>query len=358
MRLFKKITVVMMFMVITGLSILSLTSQINASSSTTYTYALDDDYEFVRTQDAYLPGQTITFLGLNKPSDIAFNNDNELIISDSGNARVIVYDPLTKLIVREIKHVQMVNPQGVFTVRETSTYVSEGDIYVADPTSGYVFHFDKMGVLMEQFGKPDSIMYETLAFQPERIAVDKAGIMYIVSKGSSDGIVQLSNTGEFLGFFSSNKVTLNWREQLQKFIYSDEQLANLGISFTPPVFTSVFIDHVGVVYSSSSGTLVENLKKHNTQGTTCLRISSFPLQNSEMSTSTMTVSSIPPTKADRSTSTPTTVNSSILSGDPTTLASPASSRRFPQSPSMGMATSGPPIPVTVICNHSRRPTMR
>jgi len=270
MRLIKKIMVLMMITTITGLSALSLTPRIEASSSTTYTYALDDDYEYVRTQDAYLPGQTITFLGLNKPSDIAINNDNELIIADSGNARVVVYDPATKLITLEIEHVQMVNPQGVFTVRENSTYVSEGDIYVADPTSGFVFHFDKAGVLLEQFGKPDSIMYETLAFQPERIAVDKAGIMYIVSKGSSDGIVQLSNTGEFLGFFSSNKVTLNWREQFQQFIYSDEQLANLGISFTPPVFTSVFIDNDGIVYSSSSGTLVENLKKHNTQGTNML----------------------------------------------------------------------------------------
>jgi hypothetical protein len=271
MRLFKKIMILMMLSIVLGMTALSISPSLNASSSTTYTYALNDDYKYVRTQDAYLPGQTITFLGLNKPTDIAINTNNHLIIADSGNARVVVYNPTTKTIVREIKHAQMLNPIGVFTVMETSTYVNEGDIYVADPTSGFVFRFDQMGVLLEQFGKPDSIMYEVLAFQPEKIAVDKAGIMYIVSKGSSDGIVQLSNTGAFLGFFSSNKVTLNWRQQFQQFIYSDEQLSNLGMNFTPPVFTSVFIDRVGIVYSTSSSQRVNaNMKKHNTQGNNML----------------------------------------------------------------------------------------
>ncbi len=241
-----------------------------ASSSTTYTYALDDNQEYVRTQDAYLPGQTITFLGLSAPSDIIVNDENQLIIADSGNSRVVIYNPKTKASV-DLTHDDMVDPRGVFAVMDTSTYVTKGDIYVADPTAGKVFHFDKNGTLLEAFGKPTSMMYEDLLFQPEKIAVDKAGIMYVISKGSSDGIVQLSNTGEFLGFFSANKVQLSLREQFQQFIYTDEQLKNLGLNFTPPVFTSVFIDDGGIVYSSSSSRRPsENLKKHNSQGTNML----------------------------------------------------------------------------------------
>jgi len=269
--LLKKALLVACFALVAALtSALGLT-HLDASSSTTYTYAFDDNYHYVQTQDAYLPGQTITSLGLDSPSDLVVNNDGDLIIADAGNARVVVYDPITDIIQLEITNPAMVYPSGVYVVRESSTYVGEGDIYVADSLAGIVFHFNEAGVLLESFAKPDSIMYDTLAFQPEKVAVDKAGIMYVVSKGSSDGIVQLSNTGSFLGFFSSNKVTLTLREQFQQLIYSQEQLDNLNINLTPPVFTSVFIDDGGIVYSSSSGLRrVENIKKHTTQGTNML----------------------------------------------------------------------------------------
>ncbi len=267
MRIHKKILILSLLSLLIALQFMIAPAKTLASSSTTYTYALDDDYEYVRTQDAYLPGQTITFLGLDAPTDIAVNYQNHLIIADSGNKRVLVYNQTTKEVILEITHDDLVDPRGVFAVMNTSSYVTLGDIYVADPTAGVVFQFDEAGVLKNKFEKPTSPMYGALTFQPEKIAVDTAGIMYVISKGSSDGIIQMSNTGEFLGFFSSNKVTLTVREQFQQFIYSDEQLTALGINFTPPVFTSVFIDSSGLVYSSSSGRLVENLKKHNSQGT-------------------------------------------------------------------------------------------
>lgn len=268
-----------------------------ASSSTTYTYALDDQHHYVQTQDAYLPGQTITNLYMKNPTDIAIDEQDRLVIADSGNQRVIVYDPISAEIVLQIDndYLSTLNPadfgldpdlygpevgkkafatfelpSGVFVVREASGYLGLGDIYVADPVATTVYHFDKDGNLLELFQKPDAVMYESSDFEPEKVAVDKAGIMYIVSKGTSDGIVQLSNTGVFLGFFSSNTVNLTLREQIQKLIYSDEQLENLGINLIPPVFTSVFIDLENHVYSSSSGIKVENLKKHNTQGANML----------------------------------------------------------------------------------------
>lgn len=286
MRIKKLILLVLVLLL--GFTSLGLKTEVQASSSTTYTYALDDNGDFVQTQDAYLPGQTITYLGLDKPKDIAIDENNELVIADAGNSRVLVYNPVTDTIVREIRiedyqmHPEieddpsytMTNPTGVFVVLEESTYVGLGDIYIADANAlidgvsfGLIFHLDNSGNLLEVFGKPNSPMYGGLDFLPEKVAVDKAGIMYVISKGTSDGIIQMSNTGEFLGFFSSNAVTLTLREQIQQFIYTDEQLENLGINLTPPVFTSVFIDINGGVYSSSSGIQVDNIKKHNTQGT-------------------------------------------------------------------------------------------
>lgn len=276
MRMLRKTALLSLLFVVSVLSAAITLPRLAASSSTTYTYAFDDDYDYVQTQDAYLPGQTITDLGLDSPSDVVVTNDGTLVIADSGNARVLVFDPVTGQIDLTITldatddHPAMLNPTGVFVCRDASAYVDEGDIYVADPAAQRVFRFDAAGILVQSFGKPDAIMYETLAFEPEKVAVDKAGILYVVSKGSSDGIVQLSNTGAFLGFFSSNKVNLTLRQQFQQLIYTQEQLDNLNINLTPPVFTSVFIDDGGIVYSSSSGLRVENIKKHTTQGTNML----------------------------------------------------------------------------------------
>ncbi len=245
------------------------TPKLQATSSTTYTYALDDEQRFVRTQDAYLPGQTVTSLGLNKPTDLAIDHLNQIVISDSVNERIVIYNPADGTS-RDITHTDMAEPTGLYVIRETTAALQAGDIFVADPSARFVFHFDYAGNLIQKFGKPNAPLYETLEFQPEKIAVDAVGTMYIVSKGSSDGIVQLSSEGEFQNFFASNRVQLTLVEQFQQFIYTDEQLTNLGLNLTPPIFTSVFIDHSGIVYSSSSGRRVENIKKHNTQGNNML----------------------------------------------------------------------------------------
>ena len=250
-------------------SMLSVRPSLQATSSTTYTYALDDEQRFVRTQDAYLPGQTVTALGLNKPTDLAIDHLNRIVIADSGNKRIVIYNQNTGAF-SEITHPLFQDPVGIYVMRKNTTVFQAGDLFVADPSARLVFLFNSAGDLLKTFGKPDAPLYETLEFQPEKIAVDEVGTMYLVSKGSSDGIVQLSSEGEFQNFFASNRVQLSLVEQFQQFIYTDEQLINLGLNLTPPIFTSVFIDSTGIVYSSSSGRRVQNIKKHNTQGNNML----------------------------------------------------------------------------------------
>ncbi|MFA5007268.1 MAG: YIP1 family protein [Candidatus Izemoplasmatales bacterium] len=266
MKTFKKILAVLAT-VLCAAVIAATAPRVEASSSTTYTYAFDENHHFTRTQDAYLPGQTLTGLGLKAPADLVFDDLGRLVIADSGNHRIVVYDQRTGDIVRTITCPGMASPSGVFVFLDDSEYVSRGDIFVADDGAGVVFHFDSAGTLLETFGKPDSILLEDLDFSPQKVAVDKAGIMYVVSKGTSDGILQLSNTGSFLGYFSANEVTLSFKEQIQKLLFSQSQLDDLGINMTPSVFSSVFIDVDGIVYSSSSGQSDDNVKRHNTQGT-------------------------------------------------------------------------------------------
>jgi hypothetical protein len=48
----------------------------------------------VITQDAYLPDETLTDLGLSGPEDLFVHGD-EVFIADTGNQRVLVYDMRT-----------------------------------------------------------------------------------------------------------------------------------------------------------------------------------------------------------------------------------------------------------------------
>lgn len=104
---------------------LQLPMTASANQATSYTYAADEDKNWERTQDAYLPDKTVTELGLSSPEDLFIDEDNMLYIADTGNKRVIKYDIGQGQVAGILESGEMTGPRGV--------YVTEnGDIYVAD----------------------------------------------------------------------------------------------------------------------------------------------------------------------------------------------------------------------------------
>ena len=65
---------------------------VQASQATSYTYTHDDKMNSIRTQDAYLPQQTITNLGLNAAEDMFIDQNDVMYIADTGNLRIVKYD--------------------------------------------------------------------------------------------------------------------------------------------------------------------------------------------------------------------------------------------------------------------------
>lgn len=231
---------------------------VSASSATSRTRTLNSKFEIVWTQDAYLPRRTITNLGLKSPQDSVFDANDHLFIADKDNARIIQYDTTSDKVVQIIKHPLMRTPTGI-------TLASEGDIYVADPAAALVLRFSKDGQLIESFGRPTTASFGDTTYKPMKIAVDNRRNMYILSEGVYNGIIQLSNSGEFLGYFTSNRVRLSFTQMLQDIFYTDEQKALL-LGRVPTTFTNVFIDNKGIVYTTTMGTNMHGLKKHNTAG--------------------------------------------------------------------------------------------
>lgn len=247
-----------LLMIVLSLSLLfgfSLKSE--AASTTSYTMTVNAKGRYVRTQDAYLPDKTLTNLGLSTPQDMMFGENDLLYIADTGNRRIMVYNTVSGVVEQLITHPDFNQPKGVF--------VSNRGIYVADSTADTVFWFDINGNYIRQFDRPTTPSYADPNYNPNKVVVDNRGNLYIYGEGVKDGIIQLSNTGEFLGYFTSNKVQLSLTQQIYKLLFTEEQFENFA-SRDPQTFSSLFIDQNSMIYTTTMGTHRNAIKKHNTQG--------------------------------------------------------------------------------------------
>ena len=253
----KKQLIVFLSMLILAISVLSF-KEVDASSTTTYTYAIDRKGFFVVTQDAYLPHRTILDLDLDSPEDVFIDENDNLFIADTGNRRIVVYSSETDEILYEITHPDFSSPRGVFITEDN-------ELYVADSSAEAVFRFNVDGTFIEKFTKPTSASFEATSFNPKRIAVDNQNNMFVIAEGVFNGIIQLSDSGEFLGYFTTNKVSLTAKQLWENFFLTEVQRDQLG-DRNPVNFSNVFVDDKGIKYSTSLGTNIDNLKKHNTDG--------------------------------------------------------------------------------------------
>lgn len=248
------------------------------------TYTENGYGQIVETQTAYIPTNTIVKITtnvegeedimLNGAEDIKVEGDR-MYIADTLNARIIICDlqgNLIKIFGDDI----LSSPTGLF--------ITEDYIYVADASyvarrEGAVVLFDKEGNFVRTYEKPDDILYgANTRFQPEKLIVDSAGNMYIVSRGNSNGIVQISptNGGTFLGYFGTNATEVSVMRMLLSVILTESQEASL-LGNTPVGIGNVAIDSKGLIYTLTSASDVSNsIKKLNIAGTNLFEANFYP----------------------------------------------------------------------------------
>lgn len=244
--------------------------QITAFADAPYvTYTINGYYRIRQTQTAYLPHATITKFGeeaLAAPSDICIANDGLIYIADTGNARIVVGDSKGEL-VKIIGSGTLVSPRGVFVTKN-------GNIYVADRDAGKIFIFNGDGELIEEYGKPSSPLYgdASTSFLPIKIAVNDAGIMFIVCESNTNGIVEISPTegGTFLGYFGTNNAAKDLTTIIYRAILTDAQRARM-VSNIPATPTNLTIDSKGLIYTVTRGNENETLKRLNIAGTNMIQ---------------------------------------------------------------------------------------
>lgn len=231
-------------------------------NATAYTYTLDAESGWIRTQDAYLTGEVL-FLNepLNKPEDIAVRG-GALYVADTGAGRVLRYNLATGD-TAELGAGILQSPTGVFVTEE-------GNVYVADPDKAAVFLLSPGGELLREYGRPQTSTFgENSIYKPRKVAVDGNGILSIVSDGAYDGIVQLSPDGEFLGYFGYNSVPMSLLELFQDKFFTEAQKAQL-FNKLPLSFYNLAINPQGILYTVTQGTDSGAVKEHNVTGVNLL----------------------------------------------------------------------------------------
>ena len=237
------------------LTLLPLSASASNFHPTSHTITKTINGDMGVAQDAYIPTGNYTDLGLNKPSDMSIAN-NKMYIADTGNKRIIVVDLKTN----EIKIVGV----GVLNAPSGIAVSNIGQIFVADSANGKAYRFSSIGKLELTFKKPTIPSFGKQVFKPKKIAVADDGGAYIISEGSTAGIIHMNGHGEFLGYFASNDVSVSISEKLQDIFLTDRQKDSF-LKKIPASFGGIFRGSDGLVYTTNKGEGV-NIKKHAISG--------------------------------------------------------------------------------------------
>lgn len=319
---------------------------VQASTATFYTQTVNADGFLINAPDAYEPASTYDTIGLKNPQDIYIDTVTEngkeveyayILNSDGANSFLLKVDltaenlqssvetiPLgfdylntpTGLWIQEIngtKYLYIADAKATHTDQQyvesyvdengnnaTRSYTFTGFIYVAllDNLAQYKIVTEPMvfkGNQNREIERSPSFGDDDLTkFDPQKIAVDQEGKIYVASPATSSGMILLSNSylnssstingqkvfSEFISFFAVNNVRYSLLYYLVKTFGTEEQLEQIDIP-VPSGFTNVFIDDQNIVYSMTqqadsmkNDMSYPSMTKHKTDGSTIYSISS------------------------------------------------------------------------------------
>ncbi len=212
------------------------------------TWTLGPGGRLYLTQDAYIPIAELT-LPLSGAEDMFISPAGDTYIADTGNGRILRLDAELQPAATYGEDL-LQGPTGVF-VDEAGT------VYIADGGSNTVVILDRDGTLVAQFGRPSEPLFgQTNEFLPRKIAVDARQNLYIVSEGSTDGLVMMTREGRFIGYFGANPATMSLKMILQRLFLTPEQLAQF-IKNEAASPSNVTIDSEGMICTVTAGTAYE-----------------------------------------------------------------------------------------------------
>lgn len=220
-------------------------------------------------------GESLGVGALSKPADLFTDRNGSVYLADSGNHRILILDSQLQLeqvidqVLIDGVPEPLNNPQGVFVT-------ANGDLYIADTGNARVLAMQRDGVVFRIYTKPtEAIFPQQTEFSPYKIALDRAGSLYVVCYNVFQGLVSYDAQGAFTGFFGSNPVELTWNQmisQIWKNIFTQEQVESMQKSL-PVEYANVYIGTDNFMYTATRSTQnsLDEIKKMNALGDNVLQ---------------------------------------------------------------------------------------
>ncbi len=258
--------------VVITLSIVNYPLSIGATSPYA-SYNYERGTELYPTLPSVLPEKVYTGVdlgagSLRNPRDFRFGLDGLAYIADTGNHRVLVLDEELNLL-RVIDGFDNGSEWDTFSSPEGIFAEADGTLYIADTQNSRIVVLDGEGVLKTLM---DDIVLtgSSLTFRPQKVGVDDAGRLYVVSGGSTDGLIQLDDEGNFIRFFGSNRVTPNPIEVIYRMFLTRAQRQSRE-QFVPTEVSNLHIDADGFVYVTTRNVTTGQVRRLNAKGDDVLK---------------------------------------------------------------------------------------
>ena len=208
-----------------------------SAGSAYQTYVYDIYGMAMYSPDAYTAIKTVDSdtMGLEEPiktpGDMITDQAMNVYIADSGNNRVVVLDRYykVKLIINEFSNDQgvpdsLTNPQGVFVSEANDKYGKL--IWVCDTDANRIVVFDEFGEFVKIIEQPESSLFDEGAiYKPVAMAVDAYNRLYVVSSTTYQGVIVMTDEGEFTGFIGAQAVAISAWDIIWRRFQTDEQRA-------------------------------------------------------------------------------------------------------------------------------------
>ena len=233
------------------------------SAYQTYTYSIGGYALY--SPDAYVADANIITsdkMGLELPlstnvSDLITDDKGNVYIADTGNNRIVCLDRYYqyKEGVSGFIIDTFVNDKGVADKLNApqGLYVTEDRIWVCDTGKQRIVVFDRNGEFVKIIEAPKSNLFgDNALYKPVAIAVDQYNRLFVVSSSTYQGIIVMTEDGEFTGFIGAQATTLSAWDILWRTFQTDEQVAQQTDNLSTE-FNNITIDKDGFIFVTTSG---------------------------------------------------------------------------------------------------------
>ena len=257
---------------------------VTASAGSAYqTYVYDVYGDALYSPDAYTAISSVgsDYMGLElpieNPGDMVTDEALNVYIADTGNNRIVVLDRYYKVnfTISEFSNDQgvpdrLTAPQGVFVSEPNEKYGKL--IWVCDTGSNRIVVFDEFGNFQRIVEEPESSLFDQdSVYKPVAIAVDAYNRLYVVSSTTYQGVIVMTDEGEFTGFIGAQAVQMTAWEIIWRRFQTEEQRAASEQKVSTE-FNNISINkNKGLVYVTTStideGAVAGAIKGKDKKGT-------------------------------------------------------------------------------------------